>query len=332
MKKIAVLIGVAGLAATASAQYNTGIQAGPFNSDGPAGDATNGVFSFTYGASTATFNTVRIRGTATSGGVGSFLSELRWRLALDGGATRDSGQLIPGSTWTGDVPVDNSQPVANFSLTGGNAYSFRFWESFNDGGVDATWTNVQFDLSFTAPVPPPVIANLGTLSDGHAPISVPGTLAASAVNWYSFTAGSGSWEDFWTGITPSVNTDTEIGIYSADGFLVSSLSNDDYSFPSAAWSHLGYGPSLIDPDGPGALVPFASASASQGRYGATSPFTAGNTYYIAIGGFNTTFGTAGFAVTGGATTGPYLLQVIPAPGAAALLGLGGLIAGRRRRA
>ena len=99
MKKLMALVAVAGLAGTTMADFNTGIQAGPIASNGPVGNAVNGIFSFTYtGLSAATYNSIRVRGTATSTGAGSFLSELRWRFS--GVSNIDSAQLIAGGTWT----------------------------------------------------------------------------------------------------------------------------------------------------------------------------------------------------------------------------------------
>lgn len=195
MKNLLTIAALAAIAGAAHADFNTGIGAGPFNSDGAAGNAANGVFSFTYTGSNAdVFNRIRIRGTATSGGVGSYLSELRWRFV--GPSTLDSGAIASGTTWTGDRAVDNTQTFSTFSLVNGTTYSFRFWESFNDGGIDATWSNVQFDfLSFVPPTPP------------------------TAVSIGTFTAGAFDINTFGS------NFDTEIGLYDSAGNIVSI--NDD---------------------------------------------------------------------------------------------------------
>jgi amidase len=49
--------------------------------------------------------------------------------------------------------------------------------------------------------------------------------------------------------------------------------------------------------------------------------------------FNTVFGATIGSITAGAASGAYSLDVtyVPAPGAVALMGLAGLVAGRRRR-
>lgn len=288
MKKLITIAALAAIAGAAHADFNTGIGAGPYVSDGAAGNADNGVFSFTYTGSNAdVFNRIRIRGTATSGGVGSFLSELRWRFV--GPTTIDSGAVASGTTW-GSASIDNTQTFSNFSLVNGTTYSFRFWESYNDGGIDATWSNVQFDFLSAAPAVPPTAVSIGNFNVGAFDIN---------------TFGS--------------NFDTEIGLYSSTGALISN--NDD---------------------------------AGAGLQSQITPTLALGTYYIAVGGFNTIFNSAGWDVVGGAASGLfdlnvngfasiedqalasgtvkwYSFNVVPTPGSFALLGLAGLAAGRRRR-
>jgi len=311
------MILVAGLAAAAAgvanADFSTGIGAGPFASDGGAGAAANGVFSFNYSGATGDYSGIRIRGTATSGGVGSYLGELRYRLDLGGGAVRDSGQLISGTTWSGGRAVDNQQNVSRFTLNSGSNYSFRFWESFNDSGVDANWSNVQFDLISYVPPPPPSATNLGTFANTeNNPLTANGTLAAGEIKWYKFTVASAigagnlyEWLQINTnGSALSTNNDTEIGLFNAGGDL---LAEDD--------------------DGGDGLLSLLQ----YGNGGLQGAGLAAGDYYLALGAFNTTF-SGGFGATSASTyTGAFQLNLIPAPGAMALLGLGGLIVGRRRR-
>ncbi len=290
MMKIVSMIAVAGIAGSALADFNTGIQAGPFASNGPVGNAVNGVFSFTYsGLSIATYSQVRIRGTATSTGNGSFKSELRYR--FEGPSNLDSGQLLAGGSWVGGVTVDNTQTFGSFSMTNGNTYRFKFWESFDDGGtasVDANWSNTQFD--FLGPPPPPACITLG-----------------------NFTAGLFDINTFTS------NFDTEVGLYSSTGALIAN--NDD---------------------------------TAPGLQSQITPTLAIGQYYLAVGGYDTAFGASGWGVTGGTAGGNlnltingqpsitnhtfaagevawYCFNVVPTPGSLALVGMGGLIALRRRR-
>ncbi|QOJ01673.1 MAG: PEP-CTERM sorting domain-containing protein [Phycisphaeraceae bacterium] len=283
--KIAAVLAVAALAGSAMADFNTGIQAGPFNSDGPAGFAGNGFFDFNYTGSNFFVGGIRIRGDATSGGVGSFLSELRFRVLLGGSAVHTSGQLIAGTSWVGTQAVDHTG-AAGIGLVNGNTYRVEFWESFNDTGVDATWTNVQFDFIAGTPPTPPQATKLGFYGPGAFDIN---------------TFGSGF--------------DTELGLYNEFGALIAT--NDDT----------------------GGLQSQILANLGNGKY------------YIAVGGFNSTFAGA-FGAVGGAANGDYVLNIngdpvaadnlgaqqidwycftVPTPGSIALLGMGGLLAARRRR-
>jgi len=294
MKKVLVLVAAAGLAGAASADFNTGIQAGPFASNGPVGDASNGTYTFTYsGVSAATYNSIRLRGTATSTGAGSWVSELRYRFI--GATNLDSGSMSAVHTWSGGLAIDNTQSYSSFSMTNGNSYSFKLWESFDDGGtgtVDANWSNLQFD--FGGPPPPPASVFAGTYNAGLFDIN-------------TFTS----------------SYDTEIGLYSSAGALIAN--NDD---------------------------------TSPGLQSQITPTLANGTYYLAVGGYDTTFGAV-WSVSGGAANGNmnlsingggqsgnhtvdnrttlagevawYRFDVIPTPGSLGLLGLGGLVAIRRRR-
>jgi hypothetical protein len=118
--------------------------------------------------------------------------------------------------------------------------------------------------------------------------------------------------------TEASDFDTEIGLYSSTGAL---LANDDDS--GAGLTSLISGNQL-----------------------------AAGTYYLAVGGFNTSFAPF-FSVTGGSDTGNvgglvnnttftgeitapgqvlwYSFSVVPTPGAFSVLAMGGVIAGRRRR-
>jgi hypothetical protein len=319
MKTVA-LLAIAGIAAAASADFTVS-DAGPFNSNGPVGNAVNGVYTFTAGHSGA-FTGIRIQGTATSGGIGSYKNELRYRLTADGGANRDSGALASGNTWTGGFAVDNTQVFSSFNLTGGNSYSIRFWESFDDGGttgVDAIWSNVSF--TFTGPVPPgpgdnqALAIDLGTLGNGITSVSSALNSATTNLKWYKFTLDAGS--TFLDGWTSGTALDTEIGLYDAAGNLVGT--NDDGNF--GLLSALRYG----------AGSPLTTGADIEAAAGADGAVPAAGVYYMAVGGYNSVFGATGFNVTAGAATGTFTLNLIPTPGSLALLGLGGLAAARRRR-
>ena len=130
---------------------------------------------------------------------------------------------------------------------------------------------------------------------------------ANQVDWYTITIGEAQEIRFSTSKTLSLIddgvaiADTEIGIYSNSGALLAS--NDDISFPTNPYS----------------LVTF--------------PNLAAGTYYVAVAGYNTTFGASNWAVSsdGQSGIGDYWLNITPEPASLALLALGGLVIARRRR-
>lgn len=135
-----------------------------------------------------------------------------------------------------------------------------------------------------APPPPPPFSQTYLSANG----SVTGTLAASTVAWQSFVySGVGGFTLSSIGST----FDTELGLYNANGQLI-----------------------VTDDDGGGSLTSLISSPAGLGA----------GTYYLALGGFNTTFGANNFAITPGTAGGTYRLNGIAVPEATTplLLGLG----------
>lgn len=93
-----------------------------------------------------------------------------------------------------------------------------------------------------------------------------------------------------------------------------------------------YGPGGFDPNSPLSNVIIGD---DDGGAGALSLFTTGITggtqYYVVVSGFaNADFGA--FRLSLSSTSADITIGLIPAPGALAVLGLGGLVATRRRRA
>jgi len=229
--------------------------------------------------------------------------------------------------------VSNLTFTGGFSTlySGGNPLALNFRQSFN--GTNANWSNVRVTLtSFVAPAAPSIDHDFGTLANSFpAAISSP-SIALDGVNkkvaWFKFNAASAlSAHDLFTQgssiLGGTTVGDTIMGLYDSNGFLLAS--NDDYSFPAAQWSRLGIGSgSGADPDGPGGLSAFGA--------GAIASLAAGD-YYVGVAGWAPGFSFANAFVvnTANANAGNVQLNIIPAPGAAALLGLGGLLAARRRR-
>ncbi len=212
--------------------------------------------------------------------MGSWLSEARWNLQNQTSGAGASVQLsTTQNTWAGTVNLSGSFSILSWANTG-DTYRFESFESFNDTGVDASWTNVSMTFN-----PLAGIIDLGTLGAGD-------------FNFNTFGSGF----------------DTEIALYTSGGTLLASNDDSGAGLQSQILSTLGDG-----------------------------------SYYLLVGGYNSGFVNG--AAAPGAASGTYVLNVndsvyggelatnsfavysftIPTPGALALLGLGGLVAARRRR-
>ena len=171
------------------------------------------------------------------------------------------------------------------------------------------------------PPPPPgpgdtqaLAIGLGSLGNGITSVSSSLNAATTNLKWYSFTLDAGNPNTFMDAWINPGSFDTEIGIYRADGTLVGS--DDDGGLGLLSALSYGTGSGLAQDE-----IVDGSSGAALGA----------GTYFIAVGGFNTVFGTTGFGVTAGTASGSFTLNMIPTPGALALLGLGGLAVARRRR-
>ncbi|MBN1514315.1 MAG: PEP-CTERM sorting domain-containing protein [Phycisphaerae bacterium] len=161
MKKALALMAVLALAAPAMAGF-TATNAGPLDSNGAAGDATNGVFTYNYAGADFVPGTLTFSGTATSGGITSYLSELRWQITNPALEVGISPELTTGTSWTGAQaigPVTFTGLNNVFTGTSVGTWEFRAFESYDDSYsnpalVDATWTNVSFEIQDYVPLNP----------------------------------------------------------------------------------------------------------------------------------------------------------------------------------
>lgn len=320
MKKFAILLaaGVAmSAASTAMAGFSTGVQAGPLNSNGPAGDALNGVYTFNYAGPAFLPGSFRFSGDLTSGGIGSWATEARWRVTAPSGEIFTMSAGLPGSvtgsftsTNFSNVTVNTAGALSGVANSVGT-WTFNAFESFNDGGasVDATWSNFSFDFDDFVPPTPPTAFNLGNLAPGGM-VMGQNAYVANTVQWYKVTLGAAIPAGELFRVHTAGNTlvgnsfgdgDTEIALFDSLGNVIAS--NDDQG---------GFRWSKID---------------------ITTGMAAGD-YYIAAAAYDLSFGTGwtASASDAGTVTGDMKITVIPAPGSLALLGLGGLIGLRRRRA
>lgn len=318
MKRILAVVAVAGLASSAMGQFIAS-DPGPFNSTGLQGDPLNGIFNFNYAGGNFQVGNILFTGTATSGGNGSFRSELRYRVTAPGGAFFDSGQLIAGTSWVGDAAANSSENANTLGVAGAGNWSFEFYETFNDGGdsVDAIWTNISFDVQAGVAPPPPAPTFTGSFA------GTPNVVTNGVpVN------GSTIWTGVETGLTRGAGEQANFGRY--PGFGWDNAGNEvayryDHAGGDISATLTGLSGDLdfvlIDASG----VTAGAVAVSEGFGGAASESlellgAPAGTYYVVVDTFGAAFAGSNFTLT-----------VIPAPGAFALLGLGGLAVARRRR-
>lgn len=302
MKKVVGLMALVALAGTASAET---FSLGTLTANVGAANTTN-VLAGTEAGFSATggymLTSMRLTGSLTeiNGTTGDFISENRlhvWGPNALAGAVAVGTVQASGSGYTGTVGYNGllylTTPVF---VPSGSTWNYRFFNSVDDapaGQADAELTGAS--LEFNPFVAAPSCINLGTLASGTFNVNTEGT----------------------TGIA-----DTEIALFRSDGFLIGQ--DDD--------------------GGTGALSSFNAGSLADG------------TYYIAVGAFNSTFGNGFSATSASTSTGAYTVNAtngtstltasgtlaaqgiawycftVPTPGSLALLGLGGMVAARRRRA
>lgn len=192
------------------------------------------------------------------------------------------------------VPSNGQLPLITFSQFNGSATPEG---TINAGTYTITIDDSSFEPPITAPSATPVVVG-GSLTT---------SLGVDEVKFYSFTHTGGAFSVNTTGsnlIEPDGDTnDTELGLYDSAGALVAS--NDD-----------------IDFDNDNFLSEITLASLPAGNY------------YLAAGGYNTTFG-GGFAATSTSDMVGTLqingISVVPEPTTlAALAGLSATLIRRRR--
>lgn len=278
-------------------------------------------------------------------------SEARSAFASAGGTGTGTNPTYPGGTtnYTATVGTptngaSNANNVLNlrFNQTFGQTYNAAnplFWnirQAFTGfTGQDVTWANIRITLKSFVPPTPPTAIDLGTIGGNNT--MAMGTAAynsISPVQWFKFTlaqsipaAQVGKWlsiDTLGTNISGGtiIPNDTEIALYDSNGFRIGN--NDDHGPGTIRESVLTYG-DLPSSD-------FAGVTGT----GVDNGALAAGVYYIAVSPFDLAAGAGGFTATHSPITGvqgSYKVTVkIPAPGSMALLGLGGLLAARRRRA
>lgn len=196
-------------------------------------------------------------------------------------------------TWNGFFDIPYTAP------TNGSLY-FLSAQTFT--GSSANWNNITITLSDATITPPPSIPT--TLGGS---ISTP--IAPAQIIWYSFEYTGGALNLDTAGSTLTASTlgdenDTEMALFSSTGALIAA--NDDVNF--------------------GAGILTSALSFDDGEL-------APGTYYLAVGGFNSTFGSAFGASSTAIQSGKIIvngLSLVPEPATLGLLAGLSLLGLRRR--
>ena len=331
---LALVAGTTASAVASTVNFTT-IASVTFNNKGSIdaqGDVDNARDTWVVPAgSGGSVTSVRVQGSLTLNQTGTFASEARVRMSPGGGSsfTAFNVQGTTTGSYLGTISVDRSVAVTAFSLAEGGTVDFEWFESFQDGTAglpESTWDTVTYSFGGA------VIQN-GNFSLGSTPAdgvtrSTAGTNVSGGLDFYTITIPHGV-----TNLSHYLNIktsqpaggaayDSELAIYDAAGNKIAE--DDDGAMGTGFYSMLSFG----------AADPLAdsvdTSNTGPGENGASLP---AGTYTIVVGGFNTVFGSTIGGITAGAAAGPYSLDVtyVPAPGAVALMGLAGLVAGRRRR-
>jgi hypothetical protein len=195
---------------------------GPLNSVGPVGDPGNGFFNYNYAGADFAPGNVTFTGVATAVNPSTYQSELRWRITNPAGSFVDGPQMSSVSTWTGPATIG---PVSwsLSSMTGSSVgnWTFGAWESYDDSGIDATWTNMSFTITdavtwnctnyFDEPsflgalASPYYVEDFSTYTYGNPLNGSQLTQAYGPVNGYSWTASAAN--GLWSNLSAlSTNT------------------------------------------------------------------------------------------------------------------------------
>jgi hypothetical protein len=190
MRSVAVVSVAMWAASVALAGFTVPQQAGPINSNGAAGDAGNGIFTFDYAGAQFIPGQLTFSGLLTSGGVNSYPSEARWKITNPAGQVGLFQPTTTSGAWSGTLAIGpvNAADLENI-FTGNNVgtWTFEAYESYDDSGLDAWWNDVNFSFaSFVAPywsesfetsVPPA----------GWTEVSTPGHTQAAQTTWFQTT-------------------------------------------------------------------------------------------------------------------------------------------------
>ena len=319
MKKTVAILALLAAAGVAQASISSFVVAGSAtftnkNSVDAQGDIDNNVDSAILTGPGGAFNAVRVTGSLTEVNTGTFASEARVRMTAGAGnafTAFNLGAATATGNYTGTIAIGPTAVTATAGVVNaGGTVNFEWFESFQDDAnlPEQRWDTVTYEFGQNAIVNGNF--NLGSLNGNGSTLVTAGSHVSGGLDFFAFAIGGGVDSlgeslniKMLAGTSGTSMTDTEIALYDGAGNLVAT--NDD---SIGLFSQLNF---------------------------ADSGLTPGN-YTLVTGGFNTTFPTTlGGTFVAGTNVGTYSLEMtytVPAPGALALVGLGGLVATRRRRA
>ena len=166
--------------------------AGPYDSNGPLGDAGNAVFTQQYTGADTFFGSMVFAGDLTEVNTGTYASEARWNVRNELFTGGINYQMSSTGNFDGTLHIDAAFAGLLVWANMNDSFRFEAFESYDDSGLDAQWTDISFNFAdFTG-----AITDLGT-----------------------FAAGSFDINSFGSAF------DTELALYTAAGALIAT--NDD---------------------------------------------------------------------------------------------------------
>jgi hypothetical protein len=190
MKKLITIAALAATAGVAHADFTiSGL--GTFDSTAALGGAGNTSATVPLsGIGSQLIGSIRVRGTLTEVNTATFASEARWNFANTSKGYNASHQVFTQGSFTGSISGDRTFGVLQW-WSDGDTWRGESFESFNDSGLDAQWTNVVVDY-----------------------------ISATVIDLGFYTSGSAFDID-----TAGSSYDTELALYTASGTLIAQ--NDD---------------------------------------------------------------------------------------------------------
>ncbi|MEK6703498.1 MAG: DVUA0089 family protein [Planctomycetota bacterium] len=282
----------AALASIASATPQETFNFAPVDTNGPNGDASNGVATHDF-VGGYNVGTIRLTGSLVSVNAATYGGEARVVVTAPSGAsvtfTPFPGELTFGQLDAFDIIL----PIAE--TAGAGTWVVRCYETFDDGGtasVDATWTDLQITLDDEVPPPPPPpdATPMGIIDTGVT-VSKTVDFGPGEVKYFSLTIPSAvPGADHRAVNIDTLDTfgvDTEIGLWSlATGTLIA----DDDDSAGNLLSILSFG----EPIG-------------GNQNGQDGPLAAGD-YILSVSQFNTTFGDGFSAVSTAGGSGTFTVN------------------------